>query len=215
MTTEKEDIHVEGTESLAGGENPLEEGQEDRDPLLASGEAPGFKWYIAHAYSGFEHKVKKTLRENILNHKLNDSFSQIVIPEETVTTHADGKKRTMKKKLFPGYVLVRMIMNDRTWHLVKNTDKVTGFIGSDRNRPMPISDDEAMKMMQKSKDVETTKINIDFAEGDSVKVIEGPFKSFVGTIDAVNEKGKIRVQVSVFGRPTPLELDFSQVEKVK
>ncbi len=153
----------------------------------ASEETPvneNFKWYIAKTLTGQENKVQKTLRERIVNYKLTEFFGEIVVPEEKVTTHANGKKRTITKKLFPGYVLVNMEMNDRTWHLVKDTDKITGFVGGTADRPAPL------------------------------KVTEGPFASFIGTVEAVNEKGKLKVNVSIFGRPTPVELDFSQVEKI-
>lgn len=179
-------------------------------------ENPAFKWFIAKTMTGQENKVQKALRERIVNYKMTESFADIVVPEETVVTNANGKKRTIKKKLFPGYILMKMIMNDRTWHLVKDTDKITGFVGGTSNNPAPITNEEATYMTGKSDDGEfkRTRTSINFSEGDQVKVIEGPFASFVGTIEAVNEKGKIRVSVSIFGRPTPVELDFTQVEKV-
>lgn len=185
------------------------------DPRLAKGDTPDFKWYIVHALSGYENRVSKSLKERAVDYKLTEYFSDIVVPEETVQNNVNGKKRTTKKKLYPGYVLIKMIMNEKTWHLVKNTDKVTGFIGGTKDKPAPLSDEEAAFMTnQVAEGFKRPKTNFNLSEGDSVKVIEGPFASFVGTIEAVNEKGKIRVQVSIFGRPTPVELDFSQVEKV-
>lgn len=137
------------------------------------------------------------------------------MPEEKVTTHAGGKKRTITKKLFPGYVLINMVMNDKTWHLVKDTDKITGFVGGTADKPAPLSEEEAAYMTGKSEGgVKKTRTSVNFAEGEQVKVIEGPFASFVGTVEAVNEKGKLKVNVSIFGRPTPVELDYSQVEKI-
>src|SRR5690606_15447728 len=131
------------------------------------------------------------------------------------TANVSGKKRNIKKKFFPGYVLIKMILNDSTWHLVKNTDKITGFVSGDRAHPTPITDEEAAYLTQQAVEgFKRSKSSINFSEGDSVKVIEGPFTSFVGTIEAVSDKGKIRVQVSIFGRPTPVELDTTQVEKV-
>jgi len=182
---------------------------------FAEGTTPDFKWYIAKTLTGQENKISKTLRERIINHKLGEFFSQILVPEESVTSHANGKKRTIKKKFFPGYILLKMVMTDKTWHLVNATDKITGFVGGTTTRPQPISDEEAAYMTNQSDEgVKRTRTSVNFSEGDQVKVIEGPFASFVGTIEAVNEKGKIKVNVSIFGRPTPVELDYSQVEKV-
>jgi transcriptional antiterminator NusG len=176
---------------------------------------PDMKWYIAKAMTGMENKVQKLLRDRIVNHQLTEFFGEIMVPEETVVTNANGKKRKIKKKYFPGYVLIKMIMNDRTWHLVKNTEKITGFVGGTLERPAPISDEEAAYMTNQAEEgFKKPRTSVSFIEGESVKVIEGPFASFVGTVEAVNEKGKIRVNVSIFGRPTPVELDFTQVEKV-
>lgn len=181
---------------------------------FSKGESPDFKWYIAKTLTGQEGKIQRALRERIVNFKQTESFSEIMVPEETVVSHAGGKKRTIKKKLFPGYILIKMIMNDKTWHLVKDTDKITGFVGGTVDKPAPITDEEAAYMTgQQAAGVAKPKATIDFEEGESVKVIEGPFASFVGTVEAVNEKGKLKVNVSIFGRPTPVELDFTQVEK--
>jgi transcription termination/antitermination protein NusG len=183
--------------------------------VLAVGDTPDFKWYIVHVLSGFENRVMKTLKERIVNHNMTEYFADILVPEESVVANVNGKKRTMKKKFFPGYVLVKMVMNDKTWHLVKDTDKITGFIGGTKDKPMPISDEEAASMTQSLEDgFKRPRSVANFSEGDSVKVIEGPFASFVGTVEAISEKGKVKVQVSIFGRPTPVELEFSQVEKV-
>ena len=182
---------------------------------MAHGEGPDFKWYIAKTMTGQENKVQKSLKENIVNHKLTELFSEILVPEETVVTNVNGKKRTIKRKFFPGYVLIKMIMNDNTWHLVKNTDKIMGFVGGTSNKPAPITDEEALYMTSQDQGgFKRSKSSVSFSEGDSVKVIEGPFASFVGTVEAVSDKGKVKVNVSIFGRPTPVELDFSQVEKV-
>lgn len=175
-----------------------------------------FKWYIAHALSGYENRVVKTLKERILNYNKSDSFADIVVPEESFVANVNGKKRNMKKKYFPGYVLIRMIMNEDTWHLVKDTDKITGFIGGERGKPIPISNDEANNMMGNA-DAEgggkRARSASSYSTGDNVKVIEGPFASFVGVVEAVNSNGKLKVNVSIFGRPTPVELDDNQVEK--
>lgn len=182
---------------------------------LAKGDTPEFKWYIAKAQTGQENKVTKSLKERIVNHKMTEFFSDILVPEETLVTTANGKKKTIKKKFFPGYVLIKMIMNDKTWHLVKSTDKITGFIGGTLDKPAPITNEEAAYMTsQMEEGFKKPRTSVNFTEGESVKVIEGPFANFVGTIEAVNEKGKVKVNVSIFGRPTPVELDFTQVEKV-
>jgi transcriptional antiterminator NusG len=182
---------------------------------LAKGDTPDFKWYIAKAQTGQENKVTKSLKERIVNYKMTDLFSEVLVPEETVVTTANGKKKTIKKKFFPGYVLIKMIMNDKTWHLVKSTDKITGFVGGTLDKPAPITNEEAAYMTSQMEDgFKKPRTSINFSEGESVKVIEGPFANFVGTIEAVSDKGKIKVNVSIFGRPTPVELDFTQVEKV-
>ena len=188
-------------------------GNQDSD--LAKGDSPDFKWYVAHVLTGQENKVLKTLKERILNYDLAEYFSQILVPQESVISMASGQKRTIKKKYFPGYMMIKMVMSDKTWHLVKETDKITGFLGGSRERPSPLSDEEAAYMMgQVSDGFKKPHIAFSFSEGDSVRVMEGPFTSFVGTVEAVNDKGRLRVSVSIFGRPTPVELDSSQVEKV-
>jgi transcription termination/antitermination protein NusG len=171
-----------------------------------------FKWYVVHTYSGFENKVKVSLQERISAAGMQDCFSDVLIPEEDVVELVSGEKKTSKRKFFPGYILVHMEMNDNTWHIVKDTPKVTGFIGG-KDKPTPIPD----------KDVENLKTRIDegtlkpkpkfkFEEGDHVRIIDGPFTNFDGVIDEVKpEKGKLRVIVSIFGRSTPVELDFIQV----
>jgi transcription termination/antitermination protein NusG len=183
--------------------------------VFAAGDTPDFKWYIVHVLSGFENRVLKTLKERIVNHSMTEYFAEIMVPEESVVANVNGKKRTMKKKFFPGYVLIKMIMNEKTWHLVKDTDKITGFIGGTKDKPMPISDEEAASMTASlAEGFKRTRSVANFSEGDSVKVIEGPFASFVGVVENISDKGKVKVQVSIFGRPTPVELEFSQVEKV-
>jgi transcriptional antiterminator NusG len=189
--------------------------EQNTDKVLAAGDSPDFKWYIVHVLSGFENRVLKTLKERIVNHNMTEYFAEIMVPEESVVANVNGKKRTMKKKFFPGYVLIKMIMNERTWHLVKDTDKITGFIGGTKDKPMPISDEEAAAMTASlAEGFKRTRSVANFSEGDSVKVIEGPFASFVGVVENISDKGKVKVQVSIFGRPTPVELEFSQVEKV-
>ena len=183
--------------------------------IFAKGDTPDFRWFIAKTMTGQENKVLKALKERVVNLKQTESFSEILVPEETVITNAGGVKRRIKKRLYPGYVLIKMIMNDNTWHLVKDTDKITGFVGGTANKPAPLTEEEASYITNQAKEgFKKTRTTVDFEEGESVKVTEGPFASFVGTVESVSEKGKIKVNVSIFGRPTPVELDFSQVEKV-
>ncbi len=185
------------------------------DNELSTGEGQDFKWYIAKTQTGQENKVCKSLKERIVNHKMTEFFAKILVPEESIVTTANGKKKTIKKKFFPGYVLIKMVMNDKTWHLVKSTDKISGFIGGTPTKPQPISNEEALAMThQMEEGFKKPRASVNFSEGENVRVIEGPFANFVGTVEAINEKGKIKVNVSIFGRPTPVELDFSQVEKI-
>ena len=224
MTDENENVEPEVAVDPAVAESAAqaEESEENEAPTkniysigFADGTDSEFKWFVAHVLTGQENKVAKAIRERIVNAKMTQEFSDILVPEESVTSHANGRKRTYKKKFFPGYVLLKMKMHDSTWHLVKDTDKVSGFLGGTAGRPTPLSDEEAAYMTgQGDQGIRKSKSTAHYNEGDSVKVIEGPFASFVGTIESVNEKGKIKVSVSIFGRPTPVELDFSQVEKV-
>lgn len=213
MTEEiKENTETMETEAAAEATESSE--SEVKENGLAKGDGPDFHWYVAHALSGFENRVTKTLKERILNYNMAEMFADIVVPEETVVTSVNGKKRNIKKKLFPGYVLIKMIMNEKTWHLVKDTDKITGFIGGTKDKPQPITDEEAAFMLgQVEGNIKKTRSAASYSAGDSVKVIEGPFASFIGTVEAVNANGKLKVNVSIFGRPTPVELDASQVEK--
>ncbi len=176
---------------------------------------PRFRWYVAKTMTGQENKVAKALKEKILNLSMMEYFADILVPEESVVSNINGKKRTYKRKFFPGYVLIRMIMTDETWHLVKNSDKITGFLGGSADRPSSISEEEARYMLNQAEEGHTKpKTAINITEGDSVRVIEGPFTTFTGSVESVTEKGKIKVNILIFGRPTPVELDFTQVEKL-
>lgn len=174
------------------------------------------RWYIVHAYSGFEKKVAQTIKENAAQHGMTEKFEEVVVPTEDVIEMRRGKKVASERKFFPGYVLVKMEMNDATWQLIKNIPKVTGFLGGGGNRPQPISEAEVERVFkQVSEGVEEAKRGIVFETGEMVKVVDGPFDSFVGTIEAVDEeKERIKVSVTIFGRPTPVDLQYSQVEKV-
>jgi transcriptional antiterminator NusG len=172
------------------------------------------KWYVVHTYSGFENKAKKSLEEKIRQEKLVDLFGEIMIPMEQVVEMVKGEKRTSKRKFFPGYILVQMEMNEKSWHLVKNTPKVTGFVGNNTNPPS-ITDAEVNRLTtQISEGTLKPKAKVHFTEGDQVRIVDGNFTNFNGTVHEVNpEKGRVKVLVSIFGRPTPVELDFMQVEK--
>ena len=173
------------------------------------------RWYVVHAYSGFEKSVQRALVERIARDGMQDLFGQILVPVEEVIEMKNGQKSITERKFFPGYVLVEMEMNDDTWHLIKSTPKVTGFVGGTANKPTTISEKEVDKIMQQMKDgVDKPRPKVLFEVGEMVRVKEGPFTDFNGSVEDVNyEKSKIRVSVTIFGRATPVELDFGQVEK--
>ncbi len=173
------------------------------------------RWYVVHAFSGFEKQVVRSLKEHITRAGMQDKFGEILVPTEEVVEMKSGQKKTSERKFFPGYVLVKMEMNDETWHLVKNVPKVSGFIGGSGTKPTPITEKEAQAILQQVQEgVEKPRPKFSFAPGEQVRVIDGPFLDFNGTVEDVNfEKSKLRVSVSIFGRLTPVELDFSQVEK--
>ena len=172
------------------------------------------RWYVLHVYSNFEKKVAESIREQADQKGLTDHFEQIVVPTEEVVEIRRGQKVNTERKFFPGYVLLKMELSDRAWHLVKNTPKVTGFLGSG-NKPIPISETEAMRIMQQVQEgVERPKPSITFEIGETVRVADGPFTSFNGVVEEVDEeKGRVKVSVSIFGRATPVELEYGQVEK--
>ncbi len=173
------------------------------------------RWYVVHVYSGFEIKVKTAMEERISSFTHPEKFGEIVVPTEQIVELVKGQRKTSSRKFYPGYILLRMELDDETWHLVNNTDKVSGFLGG-REKPTPISDDEAEKILNR---MEAGKLKPKpkyyFEYGDEIRVIDGPFTNFNGTVEEVNpEKGKIRVLVSIFGRSTPVELEFVQVAKM-
>ena len=172
-------------------------------------------WYVIHVYSGFEKKVAAAIREQAEQKSLGERFEEILVPTEEVVEVKRGAKVSSERKFFPGYVLIKMDLNDETWHLVKNTAKVTGFLGG-RGRPSPISETEAARIMRQVQEgIERPKPSITFEIGEQVRVSDGPFTSFNGVVEEVDEeKSRIKVAVSIFGRATPVELEYSQVEKV-
>jgi transcriptional antiterminator NusG len=173
------------------------------------------QWYVVHAYSNFEHKVKHSLEERIRRYGLENRFGEILVPTEEVVEMREGQRRKSERKFFPGYVLVQMEMDDETWHLVKEVPKVLGFIGGSSDRPAPISDREAEQILNRVQEgVDKPRPKILFEPGEVVRVTDGPFNDFSGVVEQVNyEKSKVRVAVQILGRSTPVELDFSQVEK--
>lgn len=173
------------------------------------------RWYVVHAYSNFEHKVTASLKDRIKLHGLEDKFGEILVPTEEVVEMRDGQRRKSERKFFPGYVLVQMEMNEDTWHLVRETPKVLGFIGGTPERPAPITEREANAILRRVEEgAEKPRPKVLFEHGEAVRVKEGPFTDFHGNVEDVNyEKSKLRVSVTIFGRSTPVELDFSQVEK--
>lgn len=173
------------------------------------------QWFVVQAFSNYEKRVQLALNESIERHGMQDYFGEILVPTEEVVEMRSGQKRTSERKFFPGYVLVQMIMNDDTWHLVKSTPRVSGFIGGRASDPTPLTDAEARAILQQVQDgADQPKHKFSFEPGELVRVTEGPFADFNGTVEDVNyEKSKLRVAVSIFGRSTPVELDFGQVEK--
>lgn len=173
------------------------------------------RWYVVHAYSGFEKSVQRALTERVVRAGMEDKFGRILVPVEEVVEMKSGQKSISERKFFPGYVLVEMEMGDDSWHLVKNTPKVTGFVGGSANRPTPISEKEVEKIMQQMQEgVEKPRPKVLFEAGEMVRVKEGPFTDFHGSVEDVNyEKNRLRVSVTIFGRATPVELEFGQVEK--
>ena len=173
------------------------------------------RWYVVHVYSGFENKVKAALEERIAASPHPEKFGEILVPTEQVVELVKGKKKESSRKFYPGYILVKIELDDETWHIVKNTAKVTGILGG-KDKPTPISDEEAAQIVNRMEEGQLKpQPKHSFEQGDEIRVIDGPFSNFHGTVDEVNpEKGKIRVLVSIFGRSTPVELDFVQVSKI-
>jgi transcriptional antiterminator NusG len=205
-----------------------QEGEPDdeakREPKAESEESPdempeepeiddGRAWYVVHSYSGYENKVKKNLAHRIESMGMQDQIFQVVVPTEEEVELRDGQRRTTERRVFPGYILVQMIMNDDSWYVVRNTPGVTGFVGSG-TKPLPLHPEEVEKIMKRM-EAEAPRIKVSFRPGQKVRIVEGPFEDFMGTVEEINmEKGKVRVLVSFFGRETPVELDFLQVEKI-
>ena len=176
-----------------------------------------FRWYIVHAYSGFEKKVAQAIREQAIQNNIAQLIEEVVVPVEEVVEVRRGKKVAAERKFFPGYVMVKMELTDATWHMIKNTAKVTGFLGhGGKGRPVPITEKEAEAIFAQVREgIDHPKSTISFEIGENVKIVDGPFESFVGLVEQVDdEKSRVKVSVSIFGRATPVDLEYSQVEKV-
>ena len=188
--------------------------ENSQDMHMDEAATPRARWYILHTYSGFENRVEQTIREMMRQWQDNGLIEEVVVPTEKVIELVNGAKRTSTRKFYPGYVMIRMIMTDFSWHLVQSISKVTGFVGG-KTRPAPMRDSEAahiLNMMETRQEQPRPKFN--FERGDEVRVIDGPFSGFNGLVEEVNfDKGKLKVSVSIFGRQTPVELDFVQVSK--
>ena len=172
------------------------------------------KWYVLHVYSGFENKVAQSIREQAVQHEMTDKIQEVLVPMEEVVEVRRGAKVNAERKFFPGYVLIKMDLTDEAWHIVKNTPKVTGFLGG--NKPRPMSDAEAERIKKQVQEgIERPKPSVVFEVGEQVRVSDGPFTSFNGVVEEIDEeKSRLKVSVSIFGRPTPVELEYTQVEKV-
>lgn len=184
-------------------------------PVEAAPVRSDLRWYIVHAYSGMEKAVERNILERINRSGMQDKFGRILVPTEEVVEMRNGQRKTTERRLFPGYVFVEMVMDDDSWHLVKHTSKVTGFVGGAKNRPAPISEEEVQKIVsQMEQGTDKPRHKIEFMVGELIRVKEGPFADFNGSVEEVNyEKNRLRVSVMIFGRSTPVELEFGQVEK--
>ena len=188
----------------------------DATPAPAAPVNPDLRWYIVHAYSGMEKAVERNIAERIARSGMEGKFGRILVPTEEVVEIKNGQRKTTERRLFPGYVFVEMVMDDESWHLVKHTNKVTGFVGGAKNRPAPISEDEVQKIVsQMQEGTEKPRHKVEFVVGEYVRVKDGPFTDFNGSVEDVNyERSKVSVSVTIFGRATPVELEYTQVEKI-
>ena len=198
------------TEQEAGAETPPPEAVPETagEPIQVPEEA---RWYVVHTYSGYENKVKQNLESRIESMGMHGYIFEVVVPTEDVVELRDGHRRTVEQRIFPGYILVDMILNDESWFVVRNTPGVTGFVGSG-NLPIPLRQEEADTILRRMEE-EAPRVKVSFSIGDSVRIVDGPFADFMGTVDDLNlEKGKVRLLVSFFGRETPVDVDFLQVK---
>jgi len=194
-------------------EDLVPEDQDEDVEVEASTEEPVGSWYVVHSYSGYENKVKQNLEQRIETMDMQGSIFEVVVPTEEEVEIREGKKRTTRKRVFPGYILVHMVLDDESWYVVRNTPGVTGFVGSG-TRPIPLTESEVSKILERM-EAEQPRIKVNFRLGETVRIVEGPFAGFMAVVDEIYpERGKVRVLVSFFGRETPVEMDFLQVEKI-
>ena len=215
LTTEQDNVQeaVTLTGLVDDGATESELDQETSMPKDASMPEDDRKWYVVHCYSGYENKVKRNLEQRISSMEMENYIFQVIVPTEEEIEVREGKRRTYQRRVFPGYILVEMILTDNSWYVVRNTPGVTGFVGMGNN-PTPLREEEVQRIIQRM-EAEAPTVKVTFKQGQKVRIIQGPFADFIGTVDDINmEKGKVRVMVSFFGRETPVELDFLQVEKV-
>ncbi len=207
------EVLTEETPEVEGGAEEPQEGIEAPAEEEAEEElSEGTVWYVIHCYSGYENKVKRNLENRIESMAMQDYIFQVVVPSEEEIELRNGKRRTVERRIFPGYILVQMLMTDDSWYVVRNTPGVTGFVGSG-NTPTPLRQEEVDKIMKRM-EAETPTVRVSFRVGETVRIIDGPFADFMGTVDEINtDRGKVKILVSFFGRETPVELDFLQVEK--
>jgi transcriptional antiterminator NusG len=199
-------------EELRSGEPIENDGQDQQAGESSTGEGER-RWYVVHCYSGYENKVKRNLEQRISSMDMEDFIFQVVVPTEEEIEMRDGKRRTYQRRVFPGYILVEMSMTDDSWYVVRNTPGVTGFVGMG-TKPTPLREEEVQRIIKRM-EAEAPKVKVTFEPGQKVRIVQGPFADFIGNVDDINmEKGTVRVMVSFFGRETPVELDFLQVEKV-
>lgn len=213
---EKPDAEVEATVVATEASEPAVTSSKPKAIVETVGTATGddLKWYVVHTYSGYEQKAKLALKERIRQHKMEKFFGDVLIPSENVIELVRGEKKTTSRKFFPGYMLVKMVLNDSTWHLVKSTPKITGFVGNAVSPPAVPEEEVSRITNQMAEGTLKPRPKVQFEEGESVRVVDGPFVNFNGVVEEVKpDKGKLRVLVSIFGRSTPVELDFVQVEK--
>jgi len=213
---EKKVADEDAADAVAGAvDEAAEEAAEEADEKTEEKVPDGHEWYVIHTYSGYEGKVKESLMERMKAAGWGEQLSEMLVPSEEIVELKKGKRRISERKIFPGYILVRMELNDETWHIVRDTPKITGFVGG-KTHPTPLSEAEVKDIIsQTESETGKPKPKVLFRVGESVRVIDGPFSSFIGMVDDVNaERAKVRVMVSIFGRSTPVELDFLQVERL-
>jgi len=204
--SDEEEPSPEGPALVQGGSEPEFQTQAAQVPEEA-------RWYVVHTYSGYENKVRQNLEQRIRSLGVGDKIFGVIVPTEDEIEIRDGQRRTVRRKIFPGYILVQMILSDETWHVVRQTPGVTGFVGPGSN-PVPLPEHEVQGIL-KQMEAEAPKIRVEFTVGQAVRISDGPFSDFEGVVDEINqEKGKVRVLVSFFGRETPIELDFMQIERL-